>query len=157
MDAEAPFALTRQDVDLEEQRCTVDAEKWRDHVKWCDRQSELQRMSLHQKRIALKILVDEAFRRDMEWTGNDNNAAEEEIKVVKEEWKQIGREVLQDMCCFDNSATVLKNLSCMSVFVLGQVSRTYGENLQERQNRIERQREILMRLREQNLLFSPSH
>jgi hypothetical protein len=53
----------------------------------------------------------------------------------------------------DNSGVVLRNLSCMCIFIPRDVQRQYGENHQARMQRMENMREGLRRLQERGELF----
>lgn len=161
--------------DIDEQRQHVAAEKWRDHLKWCDKMVDSQRMNLSGRRAALKILVNEAFQRDV-WRcraefrkfgvdslkltdsfAHDKSPKERleiEIEHIKREWHQIAMAVLDDMAHFDLSALVLKHLSCMCVFIPDSICREYGDNADARQQRMDNMRELISRLNEEGKLFT---
>ena len=136
---------------LQEQQHAAAAERWKDHVRWCDRHAEMQAVSFHDKRIALKLLIGEAHRRHLE---NCKNAKlnEEELADVKKKWWGIMQCMLEDMAFADNSSIVVKNLSCMSVFQRN-VCLEYGENTFDRMQRIERQRDLIRHLEETGEAF----
>lgn len=151
-----PFPHEDLPFNIEEQRAHVAGERWRQHQMWCDRLTEKQRMSHHNKRISLKILVSEAFQRDAEEArkrGVDIPRSE-----LKKMWADIAQRVMNDMEHRDNSAVVLRNLSCMCVFVSDNICREYGENVEARQRRLERMQESISHLRETGSLFlDPAH
>lgn len=137
--------------DLEEQRSEIAHERWRHHIQWCDRMNESQRMTHTNRRISLQILVNEAFHRDVSEArrrGDDTSPAE-----LKKMWARIAKRIKTEMEHCDNSANVLKNLSCMCVFISDNVCRQYGENVDARLRRIDNMRSSLERLREQGTLF----
>ncbi|CUG88232.1 Hypothetical protein, putative [Bodo saltans] len=137
--------------DLEEQRSEIAHQRWRHHIQWCDRMNESQRMTHNNRRISLQILVNEAFHRDVSEArrrGDDTSP-----KELKRMWKNISERVKSEMEHCDNSASVLKNLSCMCVFISDNVCRQYGENVDARVRRIDKMRNSLERLREQGTLF----
>lgn len=138
-------------IDLEEQRSEVAHERWRHHIQWCDRMNESQRMTHNNRRISLQILVNEAFHRDVleaRRRGDDTSPAE-----LKRMWTSIGQRIKDEMEHHDNSANVLKNLSCMCVFISDNVCRQYGENVDARVRRMDKMRDSLERLRERGTLF----
>ena len=141
------------ELDLEEQRNAVAAERWRDHVRWCDKQLESQKLSFRNRRIAIRMLIAEAFQRDRE-AALRKGASADLISMLKNKWKVVLDQIMDDMHYQDNSAIVLKNLSCMCVFISGSVCHEYGENVTDRQRRVERQRDRILNLREQGQLFS---
>lgn len=147
-------AQFQRHLDLEEQRYMVDEDRWRSHTMWCEKQMEATRFSVNNRRIALKILLCEAFRRDRQsLVANGGNT--EDLQRVREKWRAIGRAVMHDMHYQDNSATVLRKLSSMSVFITGQICHQYGENAEERRRRQERQYEFIRELQYSGSLFKP--
>lgn len=77
------------------------------HRKWCDRHECASVLSLEQRRVALYMLVCEAYRRDM-----GRKAGVE----VRKQWNTIWRKIAQDMKDRDNSPFVMKNLGEMCIF-----------------------------------------
>jgi hypothetical protein len=141
-------------LDLDEQRSLIANERWRHHIQWCDRMNESQRMTHNNRRISLQILVSEAFHRDVAEArrrGDDTSPAE-----LKRMWKRIGQRIMSEMEHQDNSANVLKNLSCMCVFISDNVCRQYGENIDARMRRMNKMRNSIEQLRERGTLFHDS-
>lgn len=138
--------------DLEEQRMQVASERWRTHVRWLDCMHETTRFSYVDRRISLKILISEAFERDLEEArrrGDDVSPAA--LKVM---WRGIAARVMADMEERDNSAVVLRNLSCMGVFIAPDGhGREYGENATARQKRLTNMEATIQRIRSQGSLF----
>lgn len=137
--------------DLEEQRSVVASERWRHHVQWCDRMNASQRMTFNNRRISLKILVSEAFHRDVAEAQKRGDVMTP--NQLKKMWHDIAQRVMHDMEHQDNSANVLKNLSCMCVFISDTICREYGENVEARVRRMSKMRESIEQLRERGTLF----
>ena len=140
-------------VDVEEQRQVVANEKWREHVKWCDRLAVAQRLSFDNRRVALKILINEAFSRDLTFCRTRPDFTAEMERILRNEWKVVAGRILRDMEVEDNSSVVLRNLSCMCIFIPQDVTRQYGENHESRMRRMENMRDGLRRLQERGALF----
>lgn len=138
--------------ELEEQRSIVAEERWREHSKWCEKLADFGRLSFHSRRIALKILISEAYHRDRAHA-TSRGADASQLDELRRQWATIARHIERDMMTFDNSGVVLKNLSCMCVFIAGKVCREYGENCEDRQRRVEQQHALLQRLQEEGRLF----
>lgn len=137
--------------DVEEQKMHVAEERWRHHIMWCDRLSEKQRMSHPNRRISLKMLLNEAFHRDLQECQRRGDPMS--TKELTRRWNDIGRQMLQDMENGDQSDAVLRKLSCMSVFTSESICREYGENPMARFRRMERMRGTLLNLKAKNALF----
>ena len=130
-----------------DQRVIVAAEKWRDHLKWCDRMAETTRLSLVDRRISLQILINEACHREMKQL----HSTEAKVEVRKQ-WVHIASLVAQDMSHQDDSAVVLKNLSCMGVFQT-KTHLAYGDNSEARTNRVELMALKMAEMRKSGVLF----
>eukprot|EP00331_Platyophrya_macrostoma_P011309 CAMPEP_0176417142 /NCGR_PEP_ID=MMETSP0127-20121128/6727_1 /TAXON_ID=938130 /ORGANISM="Platyophrya macrostoma, Strain WH" /LENGTH=189 /DNA_ID=CAMNT_0017797275 /DNA_START=76 /DNA_END=645 /DNA_ORIENTATION=+ len=138
--------------DVEEQKIQVAEERWRHHIMWCDRLAEKQRMSFPNRRISLKMLLNEAFQRDVQECRRRGEPMSRKELTCR--WNDIGRQMLRDMEHGDHSDAVLRKLSCMSVFTSESICREYGENPTARFNRMERMMGTLRTLKAQNALFS---
>lgn len=173
------FAMDHSDgpelpFDIDEQRRHVSAERWREHVLWCERMSQDQKLSLSSRRAAMKILVNEAFQRDIQRCKTDFKrfgvdslrltdsfahctSPEErfrlELERIRQEWYQVATAVEDDMAHFDLSSLVLKHLSCMCVFIPDSICREYGENAESRRQRVENMRDVISRLNAEGKLF----
>lgn len=220
-------------LDMDEQRQSVASDRLESHMRWCDSMSEKQRLSLDNRRCALKILINEACLRDRTNTkkealkvalyyqahGHDEDSlrqaledheredghlfasptevaalrtlnttegigrlyenvvrcpspvlmdryvreildpearsmVQEKDSRIMQQWRFIADQVVDDMECFDYSATVLKNLSCMSVFIPENISRDYGENFVARQERLKKMRSLIDDLAMEDRLFT---
>lgn len=141
---------SNEEIQIEEQKLLVAEERWRQHIRWCDRMSESQRLSFQNRRISLKILMSEAYKRDISTSTTSGDSKEER----KQKWQDIAARAMQDMEHQDNSAVVLKNLSCMCVFIDESICRDYGENNEARERRIENMRSTIRTLQENGALFA---
>lgn len=144
-------------LDVDEQRQIIATEKWRDHAKWCDRLASAQRLSFENRRVALKILINEAFARDLAFCRASSAFDLSTELRLRREWKTVAERILRDMEDHDNSSLVLRNLSCMCIFIPHDVSRQYGENHESRMRRMENMRDGLRRLQERGALFHSPH
>lgn len=138
-----------EEIPIEEQKQLVAEERWRHHIRWCDRMSESQRLSFQNRRISLKILMNEAYKRDI-----SGSAERDAVAQRKQKWQDIAARAMQDMEHQDNSAVVLKNLSCMCVFIDESICRDYGENNEARERRIENMRSTIRNLQQTGSLFA---
>ena len=139
-------------LDMEEQRLIVEAERHREHVKWCDEMCEQQRLTIPNRRIALKMLLNEAYSRDLA-SAKRRKDSDEEVYALRVSWQHIGKQVSRDMEVRDNSPIVLKNLSCMCVFISDSICREYGENIEARQRRMDKMHEGIQYLENRRVLF----
>lgn len=77
---------------------------------------------------------------------DDACQSDEAVRTVRVLWKSIADKVMEEMYFFDNSSLVLKNMSCMCVFIPENICREYGDNLFLRQARVANQHALLDRL-----------
>ena len=149
-------AAQPQPLDMEEQRSTVIGDRWRSHAEWCDGHAEASRLSLSNRRVALKCLLHEAHRRHAKETLRSEPV--HETRNIRSQhltrmWDNISSEVMLDMRYRDNTALVMKNLSCMCIFLDGRQCHEYGENPTDRQRRVQNQQSILQQIAQSNSLF----
>ena len=97
------------------------------------------------------VLMDR-YVRDILDPSSRQLVQEKDSKILQQ-WRFVADQVVDDMECFDYSATVLKNLSCMSVFIPENISRDYGENFVARQERLKKMRALIDDLAMEDRLF----
>lgn len=90
-------------------------------------------------------------------SGCEDASAEVQHRAASLErrWKSIGTDAISDMAWRDNSAEVLKNLSCMCIFLEGRQSTVYGDDSPDRLRRALVHQKTLARLASLNSVFLP--
>jgi len=123
---------------------SVAAEQQRKNIQYHAAMAEQSSLNLSSRRVAIQILIAEA-RREAQRTGSN--------RVTKEQWRTIMTDAMEDMTFTDNSALVMKNLSCMCIFVPGRQAAQYGDNPEDRTHRMQRHHSVLEKLQRSNRLF----
>lgn len=137
-------------LDLDEQRSLVAEDTWRANTLWVEREAEAAKMTPANRKIAVKILIQEAYRLDKLHAQSRFGAGSDEVLQVQSAWRVIAAAAMADMevqyspaFAFhqpqENSATVMGKFSSMGIFIAGQGSRHYGENDAGKFQRLEQQ------------------
>jgi hypothetical protein len=132
--------------DWQVQLKAVALERQRRNVGYHAQMIEAAAMNLNNRRAGIHILVTEAYRE-----AQRTNCT----RVSRQQWYTILQDAMDDMTFTDNSALVMKNLSCMCIFVPGRQASVYGDNPEDRAHRIQRHQSMLERLRLAKALFLP--
>ncbi len=123
----------------------IQQHKARQHVAWVEKHAMEAHFTYEKRVVALKILLSEAYTRDMDYLAAQG-APKEEIEAAVSAWKCIAAQAMRDMRFRDNSPLVLKNFSCMCIFLVGKQCREYGENAADRMARFTRQQAVIRSL-----------
>eukprot|EP00760_Papus_ankaliazontas_P035722 PhM_4_TR7990/c0_g3_i1/m.94658 len=119
-------------------------DRQRRNMQYHQEMMEMTSTPLQTRRAAIHILIAEAEREARRTRCG---------RVTREQWAVILQEAMDDMTFADNSQLVLKNLSCMCIFVPGRQCPLYGDNPEDRSHRIERHQRVLERLSSTGRLF----
>eukprot|EP00759_Apiculatamorpha_spiralis_P052594 PhF_6_TR581/c1_g1_i2/m.620 len=141
----------REDLCQDEQLGSARLHKWNAHNQFIETHNQKLDNSPEYKKASIKILVNEAH-----WLhqGKQDNFDEHDV-ALRRRWSAIGRRAMRD---FHHAGpqNVIRNLSCMCIFVEGRQAEFYGEHEADRTRRISQQCDILNQLHLKRLQGSKS-
>jgi hypothetical protein len=157
---ESPTPVTRFRTDLiyEDQVAAYNLHKWDIQAKYLECKAREIEVTPHHKKVAIKVLVDEAHRlhqiqqvKRSFILGNIQAVEDQELDMaLTKRWQQLGQGAMRE---FHRSGHqhVIRNLSCMCIFVEGRQAEVYGEHEADRVRRVMQQCDALQRLHAQRL------
>ena len=148
-----PTPSFRPDLNFEDQVASYNVRKWNKQAQYMDGNRCIDSMSRetssdtpHHKRVAIKILLTEAHwlhqRREV-------NVAQQD-PILRKRWTTIANRAMKDLRT-TGPQNVIRNLSCMCIFVEGRQAEVYGEHEMDRTRRITMQCDMLNKLHMQRL------
>ena len=131
----------RPDLNREEQLASYNLYKWHLHSQYTERmQREQSEHTPQYKKVAIQFLLDEAHALHQE-----RKPRNEQCPEKRKKWCNIATHAMRDLRT-SGSQSVIRNLSCMCIFVGGHQADSYGEHELDRTRRITQQCDTLNKL-----------
>jgi len=153
---ESSYGTTfRHDLCYDEQISNYNTHKWRRQAEYLEERAKESEIPFQGRRIGMRLLVDEAHRlhqRSSSRSKHSSNSVNEQSEdpSLAARWQKIGKRAMQDLSTM-GPQNVIRNLSCMCIFVDGRQAEVYGEHEMDRTRRVTQQCDVLNKLHMQRL------
>ena len=139
----------REDLSHDEQLASINLYKWTTQAGYLEQKAREIEAPPHQKKVAIKILIDEAHILH-QYVKSGRDAKAEHDEELKRRWSRVGTSAMRELAV-SGPQHVIRNLSCMCIFVDGRQAEFYGEHEADRTRRVTQQCDVLNRLHVQRM------